>query len=202
MQVVASPARQGKNALRVEVRQGDNPINGSGNRNELVRYDGSSEGKEFYYGWSTLFPSDYPMTPYWQVFMQWHHPRNDGAPPVRFVLGCSAGDCGSPMPDTMFFIVDGKNVWTMDHVTRGAWHDFLLHIKWSANSSVGFVELWYDGKLVVPKRNIRTLFLSSDTNYLKMGLYRDSAVQPTAVLYHDGLVQATKLEDALMPQLY
>ncbi|WP_369945795.1 heparin lyase I family protein [Vitiosangium sp. GDMCC 1.1324] len=201
LQVVQSPVRQGRYALRAEVRQGDDPINASGNRNELVKYDGSSEGTEFYYGWSTLWPSDYPMTPNWQVFMQWHHPGSSGAPPVRFVLGCSAADCGQPLPDTLFFIVDNKTQWMMAPVTRGVWHDFVLHIKWSANSSVGFVELWYDGKLVVPKRNVRTLFNSSDTNYLKMGLYRDEAVRPTAVLFHDGLVQAKTLEGAMQPAL-
>ncbi len=199
VQVVTSPVRQGRYALRVEVRQGDNPIHASGNRNELVKFDGSSEGREFYYGWSTLWPSDYPMTPTWQVFMQWHHPGSSGAPPVRFVLGCSAADCGRPLPDTLFFIVDGKPLWTMAPVTKGQWHDFTLHVKWSANPSIGFVELWYDGKLVVAKRYVRTMFNSSDTNYLKMGLYRDAVTQPTAVLYQDGFVQATTFEGAQQP---
>jgi hypothetical protein len=138
------------------------------------------------------------MTPNWQVFMQWHH-TGGGAPPVRFVLGCSANDCGTPMPDTLFFIVDGKTVWTYGPVTRGDWHDFVLHIKWSAKPGVGFVELWYDGKLVLPKRAARTMFSSSDTNYMKMGLYRDEAIRPKGVLFHDGLVQATTLEDVLAP---
>jgi len=200
VQVVDSPVREGRHALRVEVRQGDDPINASGNRNELVKFDGAREGTEFYYGWSTLWPEDYPMTPNWQVFMQWHH-TGGGAPPVRLVLGCSANDCGVAMPDTLFFIVDGKTVWTYGPVTRGEWHDFVLHIKWSARPNVGFVELWYDGKLVLPKRMTRTMFSSSDSNYMKMGLYRDEAVRPTAVLYHDGLVQATTLEEAMRPAL-
>ncbi|MBN1209683.1 MAG: heparin lyase I family protein [Myxococcaceae bacterium] len=196
-QVVSSPTRQGRYALRVEVRKGDDPIRASGNRNELVKFDGSSEGTEYYYGWSTLWPADYPMTPNWQVFMQWHHSGNNGAPPVRLVLGCSAADCGQALPDTLFFIVNGKTQWTMKGLTRDQWHDFVLHIKWSANPNVGFVELWYDGQLVVPKRYVRTMFDSSGANYLKMGLYRDAATQPTAVLFHDGFVQATTLEEAM-----
>lgn len=196
LQVVPSPLRQGDYALRVEVRDGDDPINASGYRAELVKHDSSSEGKEYYYGWSTLFPDDYPMAAAWQVFMQWHHPGSNGAPPVRFVLGCSAADCGTPLPDTLFFIVDGKTVWTKAPVTRGSWHDFVLHIKWSANSSVGFVELWYDGQLVLPKRFVRTLYSSGDTNYLKMGLYRDTSIKPTGVMYHDALVQATTFDEA------
>lgn len=196
LQVVPSPARQGRYALRAEVRQGDDPIDASGNRNELMKQDGASEGTEYYYGWSTLWPSDYPLTPTWQVFMQWHHPGTTGAPPVRFVLGCSAADCGEPLPDTLFLIVNNKTVWTRKGIKRGEWTDFVLHVKWSADPAVGFVELWYDGQLVLPRRYTRTLYSSSDTNYLKTGLYRDEVTQPTAVLYHDGLVQATTYEEA------
>ncbi len=198
VRVVDAPVREGNHSLRVEVQQGDDPINASGNRNELVKFDGASEGTEFYYGWSTLWPADYPMTPHWQVFMQWHH-TGGGAPPVRFVLGCSARDCRQAMPDTLFFIVDGKTVWTHGPVTRGDWHDFVLHIKWSARPGVGFVELWYDGKLVMPKRAARTMFSASDTTYMKMGLYRDESIRPKAVLFHDALVQATTLEEAMPP---
>ncbi|MBI5477619.1 MAG: heparin lyase I family protein [Deltaproteobacteria bacterium] len=197
LRVVTSPVRQGTYALRVEVRQGDDPINASGNRNELVKHDNAAEGRELYYGWSTLWPSDYPLTPTWQVFTQWHHPGNSGAPPVRFVLGCSAGDCGAPLTDQLFFIVNGgDNVWTHRPLTRGQWHDFILHIKWSADPASGFVELWYDGEVVLPLTHVRTLFSSTDVNYLKLGLYRDAATQPTAVLYHDGMVQATTLAEA------
>lgn len=195
IRAVTAPVREGNYAMRVEVRQGDDPINASGNRNELVKFDGASEGTEFYYGWSTLWPSDYPLNPAWQVFMQWHHPGCCGAPPVRLVLGCSASDCGQPLPDTMFFIVDGQNIWTRTPVTRGVWHDFILHVKWSANPNVGFVELWYDGELVVPRRYVRTLYNSGDTNYLKMGLYRDESISQTAVMYHDGLIQGTTFAD-------
>lgn len=196
LQVVQSPVRDGRYALRAEVRQGDDPINASGNRNELVKHDGAGEGTEFYYGWSTMWPKDYPLTPTWQVFMQWHHSGNNGAPPVRFVLGCSAGDCGQPLPDTYFLIVDGKTVWQKKGVKLGEWTDYVLHIKWSANASVGFVELWVDGQLVLPKTYRRTMYSSGDTNYLKMGLYRDEATQPTAVMYHDQLVQASTYEEA------
>jgi hypothetical protein len=194
LRVVDSPVRQGRYALRAEVVQGDNPINASGNRNELVRMTNESEGDERYYGWSTLFPEDYPFTATWQLFTQWHHSGSNGAPPVRFILGCSAGDCGVPLPDTMFFIVNGQNLWLEGPVTRGEWHNFALHVKWSSNPNVGFVELWYDGRLVVPKRHVATLF-PGQTNYLKQGLYRDASTRPTQVVYHDGFTIGTTLDD-------
>ncbi len=30
-------------------------------------------------------------------------------------------------------------------LTKGVWHDFVLHVKLSQNSSVGFQEIWYNG---------------------------------------------------------
>lgn len=197
LQVVESPVREGRYALRAEVRNGDNPIGASGHRNELVLMTNETEGDERYYSWSTLWPEDYPFYPTWQLFTQWHHSGPSGAPPVRFVLGCSAADCGQPMPDTMFFIVSGQGIWT-EKVVPGKWHDFVLHVKWSSNPQTGFVELWYDGNLVVPKQSVATLF-PGQTNYLKQGLYRDAATQPTQVVYHDGFTIGTTLEDVMPP---
>ncbi len=194
LQVVESPRHQGRYALRAEVRQGDNPIGASGNRNELVYMSNETEGDERFYGWSTLWPNDYPLTPTWQSSTQWHHSGSDGAPPVRFILGCSAADCGVGLPDTLFFIVTGHNVWTTQPLQLGVWHNFVLHIKWSSDPSVGFVELWLDGKQVVAKTNLATLY-AGQTVYLKQGLYRDAATAPTAVLYHDGFTAATTLND-------
>jgi hypothetical protein len=39
-----------------------------------------------------------------------------------------------------------------------------------------------------------TLF-PGQTNYLKLGLYRDAATQPVQVLYHDNMIVATTLAD-------
>jgi uncharacterized protein (TIGR03382 family) len=196
IQVIRSPTRQGAHAVRVEVRQGDNPIGASGNRNEMLRMTNETEGDERYYSWSTLFPSDYPLSPTWQVFTQWHHSGDSGAPPVRFVLGCSAGDCGVGMPDTVFFIVTGHGLWTLPHIQLGVWHDFVLHVKWSSSASVGLIELWYDGQQVVPQTNVATLF-AGQTCYLKQGLYRDAATEPVQVVYHDNFLIGTSLADVL-----
>ena len=196
LQVVPSPRRQGKYALRVEVRKGDDPIGASGYRNELVKFDNSREGTEYYYAWSTLWPKDYPMAAAWQVVMQWHHPGCCGAPPIRLVLGCSVQDCGVALPDTLFFIVDGKTVWKKAGLRLGEWQDFILHVKWSADRTRGFVELWHNDVLVLPKRMTRTMFSSSDVNYLKIGLYRDRSIQKTGVLFHDAVTQATTLAEA------
>jgi hypothetical protein len=102
--------------------------------------------------------------------------------------------------DTMFFIVANGDVqWTHAPITRGTWHDFVLHVMWSADPDYGFVELWYDGEIIVPLTNVATLFSAADTNYLKQGLYRDELTEPTAFLYHDGMVVGTTLDDVTRP---
>lgn len=186
LQVVTSPVRQGQHALRVEVRQGDDPINASGNRAELVWMQPEVEGNERYYAWSTMWPSSYPSKDTWQLFTQWHHSGNTGSPPVEFFV----------RGETVHFSVQG-DIYSMPLV-RGVWRDFIFHVRWSASTNKGFVELWVDGKLVVPKRPAAGLFPGM-SNYLKQGLYRNDTIAEVGVVYHDGMVVGTTLADVLPP---
>jgi uncharacterized protein (TIGR03382 family) len=183
LQVVTSPVTQGRYALKVTVRQGDNPIGASGNRNELVYLSYEPEGSERWYRWQTMWPADYPSDAPWQIFTQWHHSGSDGSPPMVF----------SVRGETVRMLANTEVVWTTP-LARGLWHDFLFHVKWSPDASVGFVELWYDGVLALPKTFTSTQF-AGQTNYLKQGLYRDDTIASTASLFHDGMVVGTTRAD-------
>jgi hypothetical protein len=188
--IVSSPLREGRYALKATVRQGDDPINSSGNRNELVRMTREAAGSEYYYRFSTMFAPDFPSVRTWQLFTQWHHEGSGGSPPVEFYvygeeMRLNIG--GSP----------GTIVWRAP-LNRGTWNDFIFHVKWSSSPSVGFVELYHNGKLVLPKRYIATQY-SGMVNYLKVGLYRNESVTQTGVVYHDGWLMARRLEDVLSP---
>ncbi|AKQ67220.1 F5/8 type C domain protein [Myxococcus hansupus] len=188
--VVSSPSRQGRYALKATVRKGDDPINASGNRNELVRMTREPENSEYYYRFSTMFDSSFPSAKTWQLFTQWHHEGNSGSPPVEFYvygeeIRLNIG--GNP----------GTIVWRTPLV-RNRWLDFIFHVKWSPDSKVGFVELYLDGKLVMPKRFIATQY-RGQLNYLKVGLYRNDTVSPVGIVYHDGWTMARKLEDVINP---
>ncbi len=184
LQVLSSPTRQGSYAIKVTVKQGDNPISASGNRNELVRMTNEKEGDEFFYRWSTMFASDYPSANTWQLFTQWHHSGDSGSPPVEFYVN----------GETIYLRLQGSSVVWSTKLVRGQWLDFIFHVKWSAKSSVGFVELYLNGQLVLPKRYAATLY-SGMTNYLKVGLYRNSSIAQTGVVYHDGWIQGRSLQD-------
>ena len=188
LQVVQSPVRQGRYALKATVRQGDDPINASGNRNELVYQGHEAEGSEYYYRWQVLFPQDYPSARTWQVFTQWHHEGCCGSPPVEFFV---YGE------EIRLTLTDSETPWRTK-LERGVWQDFIFHVKWSPDPKVGFVELWHNGQLVLSRYMHATMY-PGDGIYLKLGLYRSDTVQPVGVVYHDGLVQATRLEDVLPP---
>jgi hypothetical protein len=188
LQIVTSPVRQGKYALRVEVRNGD--FVSSGNRAELVRTVRDKEGDDRYYAWSTMWPMDYPSEATWQLFTQWHHDGSSGSPPFEMYVN----------GETMTLRVMASTVLWTAPLSRGKWHDFIVHVKWSSDAKVGFVELWYDGVNVLPKKMTATMYAGQD-NYLKMGLYRNSTIKPTGVIFHDGMTMATSLDDVLGPKM-
>ena len=186
--VVRSPVRQGSYAARFEVRNGDNPI-GYGDRAEVQALTGESEGDERWYSWSTMLAADYPSSSAWQVITQWHA-TVDGSPPLGFYV---SGD--NILLEANRYSGPGGSIGTSTiwrgPARRGQWQDIKMHVKWSGSDSVGFVELWIDGARQTfddgsTHRAIRTLVPGADA-YLKQGLYRQSGVPGTGVVYHDGL---------------
>jgi uncharacterized protein (TIGR03382 family) len=186
--VVSDVVHEGRYALKVTVKKGDNPISASGNRNELLYLSRETPGVEYFYKWSTMFPEGYPSSNTWQLFAQWHQDGCCGSPPLEFYLN----------GEEMRMRVgggSGKILWRAP-LQRGHWNDFVLRVKWSADPKVGFVELYKDGQLVVPKTMVATQF-GSEKNYLKLGLYRDASISQTASVYHDGFTMGTSLQDVM-----
>ncbi|RKG63922.1 carbohydrate-binding protein [Corallococcus sp. CA054B] len=184
LQVVTSPVSEGKYALKATVKQGDDPINSSGNRNELVYLSNEKVGSEYWYRWKVMFANDFPSVDAWQLFTQWHHDGCCGSPPIEFFV---KGEL------IRLTLNDSGTVWSTA-LKRGAWQEFIFHVKWSPDSSVGYVELWHNGVQVLKKTYAKTMF-SGQNNYLKLGLYRADTIKPVGVVYHDGMIQATKRED-------
>src|SRR4051794_20937898 len=148
LQVVTSPVAEGRYALKATVKQGDDPINSSGNRNELVYQGNEAVGSEYYYRWKVMFAPDFPSVRTWQIFTQWHHDGPSGSPPVEFYV------YGEEIRLTM---TDSITPWSMP-LTRGVWHEFVFHVKWSPDPKVGFIELWHNREKVLAKRNLATSY--------------------------------------------
>jgi hypothetical protein len=187
VRLVGDPVAQGRNAVRIEVRQGDVWQGSPGNRAELVKWTGETEGDEAWYQWSTMFAPDFPHeSTQWQIWTQWHTDRGGTQPMLKFwasndTIGMSttpADATGHPLTTTTH--------WTAP-IDRGQWHAIRLHVRWSSSKDRGFVELWHDGVQVVPPTPAATLLPDGSPNYLKQGLYRSASIGPTAVLYHDAM---------------
>ena len=191
LSVVPAPSSTGQ-ALRAIVEQGDNPIASSGNRNELF-YQGddvSSGTAERWYRWQTYWPSDYESADTWQLFTQWHQYSGGGSPPMEFFV----------WGEQLELIVNNATtpIWTAP-LQRGMWHDFVFHVNWSTDPSVGFVELYYDGKPVLPRQATATLYSGGGGAYLKQGLYRDATISQTQTVYHRGMVIGSEQADVVPP---
>jgi hypothetical protein len=187
-QVQSSVVRDGQYATRIEVRPGDNNVagSGSGERTEFMAGQattGGYEGQEAYWAWSDYFPQGFDAPPGgWNAFTQFHHTGSTGQANVHFAvtdksrltLRVMGGSYSSPV----------RKDFTLAPLQTGRWYDFVFHVKWSANSSVGFVQVWVNGNEVVPKTMTPTIY-SGQGVYLKQGYYR-SAYSGTTVLYLDG----------------
>lgn len=185
LRTVREPVREGRYAVRVEVRQGDDPIDSVGNRNEVSLDSAESEGQERWYSWSTMAAPDFPDTDEWQVLSQWHSDA-DGPPPValyaqgdRLVLQVNRHDAPGEPLSTEF-------PWS-GPLLRGRWRDIVFRVRWSGDDARGLLQLWVDGVEVLPETRIRTMYPGYG-NYFKQGYYRNEAITEPGVVYHDGLV--------------
>lgn len=195
--VVKEVAREGERSLKATVVAGDNPIQASGNRNEIIKQTREEPGSEYWYRWSVRFGKDFPSVKTWQLFTQWHHEGNYGSPPVEFyVYGeeVRLNIGGDP----------GVIVWRTP-LKRGVWYDFVFHVRWSPDPKQGLVHLFLNGKEVLAPTAIATQFKDARgqpvRNYLKAGLYRNDSIKTTAHLYLDDFAWATTKEDVLPEQL-
>jgi hypothetical protein len=194
--VVNEPVRQGRYALRATVRPGD--LANKGSRAEVTlgarRF---FEGEEAWFHWYTLFPVSFVSSPSWALVTQFHS-GGDGVPLAINLHGEELE------LRVMGHYWDARGQWDAGELwhaplQRGEWMEFLLHVRFSADWSKGFVELWKDGELVVPLTQTATLD-PGDSVYLKQGLYRDRTISWEQTVYHDGMRFFLERPDALIAQ--
>ncbi len=199
--VVTTPVREGTHAGRVELHEGDvGPSN-------LIRAElgyhppaATFQGSERWYAFSIRVETTPPLQNLDHQFTYW--------------------ECDAPLyRQSMSFHLKGEDLTFQTSAQKGpnitpfkgklaagAWHDFVLHVKWSLDATQGFVELFYDGAQVVPKTPVRTMYATQDNagndamplgSFIHQGLFLGAPVagKPTEVLYVDGTLEATTKED-------
>ena len=186
--------RQGRYAVRFTVRPGDRYSTTGGERSEVWWMSRESSGQDYWYGWSTLFPTDWTAPAAYGLFLQWHS-FNSVPPPIAFdargdtaVVNVNTGD-----------LTDGRigtnraQYPLLSTLSKGLWNDFIVHVHWAADST-GSLTVWHrvQGQqtytVALDVQNIPTLqtldgFVSP--NYVKLGLYRGNDTVNVNTLYQD-----------------
>jgi len=206
--LVGDPVRQGQHAARFEIHAEDLGSS-SLNRVELGHHPdvATFENSERYYAWSVQLPKAFVAKKAHQITYF------ESAPPAS---GPSSGM--NIYHQSMQFAFDAEQLsfsteiptfmtrWT-GPITPGAWHDFVLHVKWSTDAAVGLVGLWVDGVEVVPTTPVQTMYTLDGTpqsaplpNFMHQGIFRGSdAIADVEVMFLDNSREATTLADVLPP---
>lgn len=187
--VVADPAGLGK-AFRFELRPGDDAygsrvqldsgISGGANAHYI------NDGDEGFYGCSFYLPSaTLAKVAKWRQFLQFKG-MHSGSPPVQ--IGFNDDNWKLYYRPT---ITSSNLLKWQTPSKKGVWEKFMFHIKWSHDPNVGFIEMYYDGALVVPKfytSNIHVENGVSIRNIVDIGIYRDGSITTTDIIYIDGFI--------------
>lgn len=182
-------ARVGEFSYRAEVRDGTLIYNSE--RSEFSNGPGDCEGHKYSEGdetWTAFswYPAQLPRYESWSNLAQFKEPHG-GPPPVSVTLADG---------DVIFRARYNTGVkrWNLGPIERGQWNDFVIHMKSSSDPNVGFVEVYRQGELVVPRTAARTMEPGSKPLFLAVGHYRDKANTGTAVVYVDAVKVGTTKE--------
>lgn len=163
-----------------------------GARSELEPQIGTiSDGEELFFGVSTLLSPDFPVDEAWQVITQWK--QIDGSPPLS--LNVENGEYqiqgGASHPDGSQHFIE-----PVGDAVPGTWVDWVLHVKFSADPSIGYVAVWQGDQLVLPEFHPPggTMYPADQDIYLKTGYYRDESIQESGSVYYDNWRISRSLE--------
>jgi hypothetical protein len=194
--VVDDPAKG--NAARFEVRSGDVPDFGGGERSQVgsdARQTGGTEGQTLWYQLSTKFDPTFPQNHAdlgWGVTNGWHPNSGRGSSPFQWNVGTKNGYWSLVINDQsapgIYLPTSGSIFDTPLNV--GQWHDVKMQVHFSTFKTTGWIRLWLGGvrqKFVdgTDTYFARTLIPGTTTVNYKEGYYR-RAMAPTGVVYTTG----------------
>jgi hypothetical protein len=138
--------RKGTHSAMLTVNASDNP-NAWGTRADLIAEDMFCEGDDYYVGYSLLLPSnflDQLSSRGWLMVAEDGYAGHSGPPFAYYFIGGPSGGKFElqARPDGH---ITGYPILSVDP-TYGKWMDIVTYYKFSADSSVGFVEVWINGE--------------------------------------------------------
>lgn len=178
LKISTNYARSGTHSVEVTVHEGDiaSP-GGDGKTTERADMDSGHFpllNHEAWYGFSVLFPKDFPIVD------------------NRLVFGTlKQSDVARPLVAQRFR--NGRHTFTIESqgqrkeyklpkLTLGQWHDVIYHARF-AEDKTGLIEVWWDGKQVLSYKGPTAEPKFKNAFYFKMGLYRDQIKSPMTAYF-------------------
>jgi len=190
-------SRRGTYAVKSELNR--LASSGSSYRTEFSLSEPATKpGGEYWYGFSVYLPDDYVADNIYEILAQWHSSPDSSAecclnPPVALHSGngqWTVSTIWDSRPITEAATYEGNRSYKLGAYKRGAWTDWVFHMKWSPKSD-GLIQVWQNGKKVVDSAG-PIAFNDARGPYFKFGLYKGwrnptspVGVVSTRKLYHD-----------------
>ncbi|GAA5110951.1 polysaccharide lyase [Pseudonocardia adelaidensis] len=198
-QVVENPVRSGRYAVEVAIVGATTADDGicCGSRNEIEpKFRGMVEGDDLWFAFSTYLVAGFPVRySEFQTITQFKQ-NFDGSPPLELTVEDSqfhiGGGYGHP---------DGPRVFNepVGEASTDRWYDWLLHVKFSPDPAVGFVEVWRDGQPVLARYSPPggTMYVNptdgSANSSVKTGYYRDRVIDSVGrIVFDDWRIGTTR----------
>lgn len=196
---IVNDSAKGK-AARFEVRSGDVPPFGGGERAEVQGPNaaGGTEGQTMWYEFSTKFDPSFPQNHAdlaWGVTNQFHSIDANGSPPVGWYVDQRNGYWSLTIHKQSSPGVYLQTFSIFDVPLGTDWHDVKMEIHWSSSDTDGFIRLWLNGVAQTFNNGsqtyyVRTLVPGTAGVYYKEGMYRGPMSAPD-IVYHAGFRSAT-----------
>ena len=178
IRLVESPVRDGRHAVRVELRR-DDPLVAGSKRAELKLNSEPSSTTERWYAFSLYLDQGYVRDPAPEIVAQWHATpdRKRGeiwrSPPLALLTQDGnwcvqwLWDRDRVMRKNQF---DGQRRASLGPYATGRWTDWVFHVRWAWNGK-GLLEVWRDRHKVLSYKG-PIGFNDERGVYFKIGLYK------------------------------
>jgi hypothetical protein len=154
------------------------------------------EGEDVYIRFLIRLSSEFPVeespTVWGELVWQLHQSGGEGSPPLALHIRDTGGG--------RYALEDTKGTvwWLGPEIDFNTWHEFVIRVKHSSKSEVGFAEVWMDGiqqKMSNEANRLYGATMLNSYNYPKAGYYRDDDMVGTGELDVAGYRIAKNLSD-------
>ena len=181
---VPSPDDPNKQAVQFTVP-------GGAQRSEMrPRVGDQTEGTTQYYTYVARLPDEFPTeADTWQLLLQWHQYGDSGSPPVAVEV----------RDNRLMLAAEGGDLQDLGPVAAGDRLDLTLRIAFSRDPDQGSVDVWRDGNHVLQGYRPPSGTLLDGGNYMKVGIYRDTAIRETGRVWLEDLRAGPTLASVRSP---